>query len=505
MQRQRTDWCALGEVPGAKALASGLQTKWGLRVGLVAQSGQVVSFSASTSSFAGGVCDQFTRRQDREGSCQRSLLSWGSSGRELCVDCHGKLSAILVPLTYHGLQASLYASGFVHQEDEVEQVSRVLERAAVVRLERARVTAALRAVPKLSAPERESVLFVLECLRDLLVGEETDGFSKPPPGRNDYSDIVGSSPEIADLFSLLDRVCERDSTVLLQGENGTGKELCARAIHVNSSRRDEPFVSQNCSAFNDNLLDSELFGHRRGAFTGAVADKIGLFERADGGVLFLDEIGDMSPTMQVKLLRVLQEGVFLPVGDTVTRSCDVRIIAATNSNLRDRVSQGSFREDLFYRINVIALEVPSLRQRPSDIPALVDHFIREYARRTGSPLKTLAPKTLDLFMRYQWPGNVRELRHEIERLVVLSGDEEEIGPNLVSHWLTKTLDGETGAKELDTSGSLPRAIESLERHMLFTALEETGWNKTHAARRLGVSRRNLIRKVQALGLKPREE
>lgn len=463
----------------------------------------MVSFHAQKSIHLGGVCDQFARRQDRQGSCQRSLLSWGTSEKELCAECHGNLSAILVPLTYRGLRACLYASGFIHQEDEVERVSRVLERAAVVGLQRARVTAALKAVPKLSAPERESVSFILECLRDLLIGEETDESSKPSPKRNDYSDIVGTSPEIIDLFSLLDRVCRRDSTVLLQGENGTGKELCARAIHANSSRRDRPFVSQNCSAFNDNLLDSELFGHRRGAFTGAVADKIGLFERADGGVLFLDEIGDMSATMQVKLLRVLQEGVFLPVGDTVTRSCDVRIITATHRNLRDMVAQGSFREDLFYRINVIALDVPPLRQRPSDIPALVEHFIREYARRTGSPLRSLAPQTLDLFMRYQWPGNVRELRHEIERLIVLSADEGEIGSSLVSHWLTEAGDADTGVKGLDTSGSLPRAIESLERHMIFTALEETGWNKTHSARRLGVSRRNLIRKVQALRLKPR--
>lgn len=504
MHRQRTDWYALSEVPAAKALANGLQQKWGLRVGLVAQSGLVVSFCAPPSTFSGGVCDQFTRRQDREGSCQRSLLSWGASGQERCVECHGKLSAILAPLTYRGLQASLYASGFIHQEDEIEHVSRVLERAAVVGLERARVTAALRSVPKLRANERETVSFVLECLRDLLlVGEETEGSSRLSPSRNDYSDIVGTSPEIVNLFSLLDRVCDRDSTVLLQGENGTGKELCARAIHANSGRRDKPFVSQNCSAFNDNLLDSELFGHRRGAFTGAVADKIGLFERADGGVLFLDEIGDMSPTMQVKLLRVLQEGVFLPVGDTVTRSCDVRIIAATHRNLRDRVAQGTFREDLFYRINVIALEVPPLRQRPSDIPALVEHFLREYARRTSSPIKTLAPQTLDLFMRYQWPGNVRELRHEIERLIVLSGDEEEISTSLVSHWLTEAMDIESGAKELDTTGSLPQAIESLERQMIFGALEETGWNKTHAAHRLGVSRRNLIRKVHVLGLKRR--
>ncbi|MCA9564907.1 MAG: sigma 54-interacting transcriptional regulator, partial [Myxococcales bacterium] len=238
------------------------------------------------------------------------------------------------------------------------------------------------------------------------------------------------------------------------------------------------------------------FGHRKGAFTGAIADKRGLFELADGGTLFLDEVGDMSPTMQVKLLRVLQEGTFLPVGDTVERKVDVRVIAATNRNLRKMVSEGTFREDLYYRLNVIYLEVPSLRARIDDLAVLVDHFLTEYSTRTGQARKKLSPEALKVMTQYRWPGNIRELRHEIERLVVLSGDDAEIPHTALSRRILESVD--LGAAiAADPSSSLPDAVEALERRMIREALDETGWNKTQAAKRLGVSRRNLIRKVQS--------
>src|SRR5262249_8361081 len=233
------------------------------------------------------------------------------------------------------------------------------------------------------------------------------------------------------------KVIESDATVLVNGENGTGKELIARAIHYNSRRADERFVVQNCSAFNDNLLDSELFGHKKGAFTGAIADKQGLFEVADCGTFFLDEIGDMSPALQVKVLRVLQEGTFTPVGDTALRTVDVRIIAATNRDLKRMVERGEFREDLYYRINVIQLTVPPLRERGDDIPVLVDHFLRRNAKGRRLKAKKLSQTCLQRLMEYPWPGNIRELENEIERLAVLAGDDKMIAEELLSPRIQK--------------------------------------------------------------------
>src|SRR6188472_3749387 len=234
--------------------------------------------------------------------------------------------------------------------------------------------------PDLSSPEVGLIEHMLgEAALDVAAAlRERDGQGDPNGRRASYAGIIGSAPSMLELYSLLDRVSPSDSTVLIQGENGTGKELVARAIHDRSMRREHRFVVTNCSAFNDNLLDSELFGHKRGAFTGAVADKAGLFETADLGTFFLDEIGDMSPTLQVKVLRVLQEGTFNRVGDTETRKVDVRIIAATNRDLKTMVERGQFREDLYYRINVINLTLPSMRERRDDIPVLVDFFLDKH-------------------------------------------------------------------------------------------------------------------------------
>ena len=294
-----------------------------------------------------------------------------------------------------------------------------------------------------------------------------------------------------ELYELLDRVAPSESTVLIQGENGTGKELVARAIHDRSSRREHRFIVTNCSAFNDNLLDSELFGHKRGAFTGAVADKVGLFETADLGTFFLDEIGDMTPTLQVKVLRVLQEGTFNRVGDTDTRKVDVRILAATNRDLSAMVAAGQFREDLFYRINVINVALPALRERQDDVNVLIDHFLARH-RRNGRP-KKLAAECQAQMLEYPWPGNVRELENEIERLVVLSGDAATIEVSLLSPRIRQYAPAET---EPVDENSLPAAVEALERKMIGAALRRHGGNKTRAAEELKVSRRNLIRLAQ---------
>jgi transcriptional regulator with PAS, ATPase and Fis domain len=382
------------------------------------------------------------------------------------------------------------------------RVAAGLGRAEALSFERSAVAPLFDDVPILDASEQEAVRLLLDVVRDDLSSVVAES-SAPVAFRYDYSHIIGSSPALLRLFSLLDKVVGNDSTILIQGENGTGKELFARAVHANSRRRDQAFVTQNCSALNDNLLDSELFGHRRGAFTGAVADKLGLFELADGGTLLLDEIGDMSPMMQAKLLRVLQEGTFLPVGDTVTRKVDVRIIAASNRRLGEMVRERQFREDLFYRLNVICLDVPPLRRRRVDVPLLVEHFITAYASRSGTPRKTMSDETMRLLFAHDWPGNVRELRHEVERLIVLTGSAPVVESDLVSRRIVEAIDPNAVFDDPGEDATLPEAVQALERRMIMEALEQTGWNKTRAAKRLGVSRRNFIRKVQTYKLKPR--
>jgi two-component system response regulator HupR/HoxA len=305
--------------------------------------------------------------------------------------------------------------------------------------------------------------------------------------------MIGRSPKMQDLFRLLQKICESDSTVLVQGENGSGKELIAKAIHQNSSRKEKPFIVQNCSAFNDNLLDSELFGHKRGSFTGAVQDKRGLFLVAHTGTFFLDEVGDMSPRLQVKLLRVLEEGTFLPVGETNPVHVNVRIIAATNRDLQKMVEEGDFREDLYYRLHVLHAIAPPLRDRIEDLPLLVDFFLQRNAAQHKKK-KKLSSGCLDRLMAYHWPGNIRELSHEIDRLWVLSGEAATIKEDLLSPRLLE--------KRKVERQTLPEAVAALEKRMILDSLQRHRWNKTHVAEELDISRRNLIRKCKEYQLTP---
>jgi DNA-binding NtrC family response regulator len=325
--------------------------------------------------------------------------------------------------------------------------------------------------------------------------------------------IVGKSASMQALFRMIDKVAPTQATVLITGENGTGKELVARAIHDGSPRAGRPFVAANVSAFNDNLLESELFGHRRGAFTGAVVDKRGLFEEADTGTFLLDEVGDMSPALQAKLLRVLQEGTFMPVGGTQTRKVDVRIIAATNRDLAQMVKKGSFREDLYYRLHVVALRTPALRERGSDLDVLVDHFLASLTLRHGRD-KKMSVEAREALHAHPWPGNVRELQNEIERVWVLSGDDPIIHPEHLSRSVAQGYLKRLEAKEAQELGATPqpsseaeldeeplyKVVERAERQTIERVLAKVGGNRTRAAQVLGVSRRNLIRKLEQLGL-----
>lgn len=328
-----------------------------------------------------------------------------------------------------------------------------------------------------------------------------------------YHNLIGKSKKMQQVYHLLSKVANSESSILIQGENGTGKEMVAKAIHYNSPRKDAVFMAVNCSAFNDNLLDSELFGHVKGAFTGAIKDKKGVFEVTNGGTLFLDEIGDTSPSMQVKLLRILQEGTYLPVGATTPRKVNVRVVAATNRNLKEMIANGSFREDLYYRINVINVALPALRERTEDIPVLMDFFIQKRCEEAGVPLKTFSKKCLEKMLDYQWPGNVRELQNEVERLVVLAGDDKNITPDMLSSRLLEA--GETHGhshshggsvlKGVNTNGSLKEALEELEILMIREGLKRCGFNKSKLAKELGISRAGLIMKVDKYGLDKRAQ
>lgn len=276
------------------------------------------------------------------------------------------------------------------------------------------------------------------------------------------------------------------------------KSSSQRLFITTHEEKNKKFLVVNCGAFNENLLESELFGHLKGSFTGAVKDKKGLFEAADGGTLFLDEVGDTSPQMQVKLLRVLQEGTFTPVGSTDVRKSNVRVVAATNRNLIEMVRTGEFREDLYYRLNVINVVVPPLRDRKEDIKILTDHFLDRYAATSKSALKHLSSDTLEKLMNHEWPGNVRELENEIERLCVLAADDKNITVDYISPRILES--SENKYPGLRVNGNLKDSLEDLEKQMILDGLERTGWNKSKLAKELGISRAGLITKVNKYGL-----
>jgi Nif-specific regulatory protein len=334
-----------------------------------------------------------------------------------------------------------------------------------------------------------------------------------------FENIIGDSPAMHEVFATVGQVANSRATVLLLGETGTGKEMIAKAIHHNSPRRDRPFIRVNCGALTGTLLESELFGHVKGSFTGAIRDKIGRFEAADGGTIFLDEIGTLEPQLQVKLLRVLQEREFERVGDTHTLKVDVRVIAATNVDLQEEVANSRFREDLFYRLNVVSVYLPPLRNRREDIPRLIDYFLDKYNAINDRKLRRISREMLNVLLRYPWPGNVRELENAIERAVVLSNDEdftEELLPLSVRMFaaqrrsnqasesvetLTKRLaDQAMGDYDMREGEIYQLVIDQIEHALIDRALNKCGGVKTKAADFLGINRNTLNKKVKELGI-----
>jgi Nif-specific regulatory protein len=308
--------------------------------------------------------------------------------------------------------------------------------------------------------------------------------------------IIGQSPAWERAMDLARRVAPSNATVLLLGETGTGKEVMARHVHTVSQRREQPFTGINCAALAETLLESELFGHEKGAFTGATARKIGRFEIADGGTLFLDEIGDISAATQVKLLRVLQEREFVRVGGTSTVACDVRVIAATNVDLQAAITAGRFREDLYYRLNVFPIQLPPLRERKEDIPLLVEHFVELGARELGVAQPTVAPKVMDVLTAHRWPGNIRELRNVMERMVLMCD-----GGEILPMHLPREI---AAVSEELMSTPAEGSLRGYERAMIVQALRESGWNQSQAARQLGISRDNLRYRVKKYDIQKTE-
>ena len=320
-----------------------------------------------------------------------------------------------------------------------------------------------------------------------------------------FKDIIGRGTAMRKIFRIVEKVAGSDTTIMLNGETGTGKGLIARAIHKASGRKDQPFVQINCGATPEGLLESEFFGYRRGAFTGATADKPGKFEIAQGGTIFLDEIGDMSADLQVKVLRVLEEGEFERVGGHETIKTDARIIAATHRDLEEEVQKGNFREDLFYRLYVIPIMLPSLKERKTDIPYLVDHFIEQFADKKDASRTKFSDDAMNILTHYSWPGNVRELKNLIERLVVLH-ESDEVLPEDLPEKIRAESSGAIQRKDLDGEGiSFNTAVSEFEKALIISALDKTNWVKNRAAQLLKIKRTTLVEKIKRYNLEKNGE
>jgi len=348
----------------------------------------------------------------------------------------------------------------------------------------------------------ELSLVVARALDHLRLIEEVRALRANLNQKYGFENIRGNSDALLHVLDVAARAARTNSTLLIRGETGTGKELLARAIHFNSARKDGPLITINCGAIPRDLLESELFGHKKGAFTGAVGDKKGKIEMADGGTLFLDEIGEIPPELQVKLLRLIQEGEIEKIGSELGHHVDVRIIAATHRDLQAMIEDGTFREDLYYRLAVIPLVLPPLRERVEDISDLVQHFFAKSQQKNGRPNLVMPPALLPYFVRYRWPGNVRELENAVERVVVLTRGDE-----VTLHDLPEFLREERAGVDALEIGLPPQGIslEAIEKELILKALEKCDWNQTHAARYLDISRKTLIYRMERHGIQRPQE
>lgn len=443
------------------------------------------------------------------GTARTTTASMTNSKGVKVSSCHAGFSTVSVPIRVNGqFVGTVFGDGFVLEESAAQQkiaIKQYMERAFPEKTHE--LSEWVHNLPALSAKDldylTELVNLVVEeiVMTHKTINDQEDTVKElrsQLSNRYGFHNMIGKSAPMQNLYRLLERVAASEATVLVQGENGTGKELIAKALHFNSTRKKTRFIPVNCGAFNENLLESELFGHVKGSFTGAIKDKKGLFEEADGGTLFMDELGETSMAMQVKLLRVLQDGTYTPVGSSQVRKSNVRVVAATNRDLVKMVKDGTFREDLFYRLNVINMTVPPLRDRRDDIKLLSDHFLVAYAKQTNKPVKTLGSECMEVIMNYEWPGNVRELENEIERLCVLAGDEKEIAAEFLSPRITSLV--KSGRSGIKFAGSLKGTMEEVEKQMISEGLVKHRYNRSRLAKELGMSRASLISKISKYGL-----
>ncbi len=347
----------------------------------------------------------------------------------------------------------------------------------------------------------EVELLIHRALQFKLLKSENQELRQKLEAKHRFTNIITNSPLMEEVLNVAVRSANSKTSILIEGESGTGKELIARAIHYASPRKDKPLIVVNCAAITESLIESELFGHEKGAFTGAVQARAGRVEKADGGTLFLDEVGDVPLSVQVKLLRFLQFGEFQRLGSNQTLKVDVRLIAATNRDLHEMIARNQFREDFYYRLNVINIQVPPLRKRKEDIPLLIDHFIKKYAQENHKDVRSISREAFDLLMKYDYPGNVRELENLIERAVVLARSDIIEKEDLPVQFHVKESQ-KTSAPPLDFyPGNIREKIEAFEKDLIARALKEANFNQSKAARNLGISERNLRYKMQKYGLK----
>tara|TARA_B100001248_G_scaffold261804_1_gene254383 strand:- start:8439 stop:9998 length:1560 start_codon:yes stop_codon:yes gene_type:complete len=513
-------WEEFEHIHVIKKLKHILSSWWSIDVIFTEENGYIRGFQAGENKLNNPVVDFFLQKDSgREmfaDTVNKAINELRQSDKKYLVkkfEMTGFDIAVFPILIDNDFLGTSVALGFFHNSDNIEErYTEVRERMAAFGADSETIEKCVPGIRNLKDREHEHFCEIVDLVSQEVVtlhleisarDDKINQLNKELGGRYKYDSMIGKSKPMQELYALLDKIKATESTVLIQGENGTGKELIAKAIHYNSPRKNKQLVVQNCSAFNDNLLESELFGHVKGSFTGAVKDKKGLFEIADGGTLFLDEIGDTSPTMQVKLLRVLQEGTFVPVGSTESRRVDVRVIAATNRDLKKMIEDGSFREDLYYRLNVINIKVPPLRERKEDIPLLIDYFLDSAAKNNNTPRKNFSSKAMEKLYDYAWPGNIRELQNEVERMVVLAGDDTKLVPEMLSGRIVE-MGEKSKVQGARVHGKLKDALEELEKTMILEGLRRTGWNKSKLAKELGISRAGLIMKVEKYGLDKRK-
>ena len=488
----------------AKAI---LKDAFGLELAMVDARGPLAHRRGGVMTGSSEVCRASLFSRDGFGRCDAFYGTLGGSESGGEARCHLGLLASHVPVVVDGaVLGHLVASGFVnprgaHPPPEPAELAAAL---AALDPMLPDPSAPVRRLPVVAGDRVALVRAVLDAAAREIVSREEESRSRLRGGDElpGLYGIVGASGAMRALFSLMSRVVASDATVLVQGESGTGKELVARALHDHGPRAKKPFIAANCGAVAEHVLESSLFGHVRGAFSGAVRASAGLFGAADGGTLFLDEVGEMSPAMQVKLLRVLQDGSYLPVGGTEPRRADVRVIAASHRDLEAMIAEGTFRQDLFYRLHVLGLTVPPLRDRPGDLPLLLTHFTGQIE---GAPTRVgdAARRCLE---RYRWPGNVRELRAEVERWAVTAAGEPELGPEHLSPPVREAggyagaSGGEAAAAAAAGRGTLAAAVEALERAIIARGLERTEGNRTQLAKELGISRTTLNDRLKRFGL-----